>query len=121
MGVPYIGDYQEPSNGYAAAFTEDRIELTSVSYAEEGANFQHVRQTGFRHPLNWLGIPDGAEKDKFDEMARLVKVGRPFFMAFEPLTDIQKTLYVMLDKPMKDVFMAPSHWRFNTDLREVLG
>lgn len=120
MGVPYIGEYQEPSNGYAAAFTQDRIELTGNSFAEDGANFQHVRNTAFRYPLNWLGIPT-AEKTKFDEMAKLVKVGRPFFMALEPLVDIQNTKYVMLDRPMKDVFMAPSHWRFNTDLREVLG
>ena len=111
MGVPYIGEYQEPSNGFAAAFTQDRKELTSVAFAEEGANFQHVGQTGFRFPLNWLGIPE----------AKLVKVGRPFFMAFEPLVDIQNTKYVMLNKPMKDVFMPPSHWRFNTDLDEVLG
>jgi hypothetical protein len=120
MGVPYLGDYQEPSNGYAAAFTDDRIELTAVAFAEEGANFQHVRNTAWRNALNWLGIPT-AEKPRFDEMAKLVKVGRPFFMALEPLIDIQKTRYVMLEKPMKDVFMAPSHWRFNTDLREVLG
>ncbi len=120
MGVPYIGEYQEPSNGFAAAFVQDRKELTSVAFAEEGANFQHVRQTGFRFPLNWLGIPE-AEKPKFDEMAKLVKVGRPFFMAFEPLVDIQNTKYVMLSKAMKDVFMPPSHWRFNTDLEEVLG
>ena len=120
MGVPYVGDYQEPSNGYAAAFTQGRNELTDMAFAEEGASFQHVRQTGFQYPLNWLGIPD-AEKAKFDEMAKLVKVGRPFFMAFDPLLDVQNTKYVMLSKPMKDVFMPPSHWRFNTDLREVLG
>ena len=75
MGVPYVGDYQEPSNGYAAAFTDDRIELTGVAFAEEGANFQHVRNTAFRNSLNWLGIPT-AEKPKFDEMAKLVKVGK---------------------------------------------
>ena len=121
MGVPYIGEYQEPSNGYAAAFTKGRSELTGVAFAEQGANFQHVRNTGFLYPLNWLGIPDGAELDKFNEFAKLVKVGRPFFVALEPLVDLQNTKYVMLDKPMKDVFMPPSHWRFNTDLREVLG
>jgi len=120
MGVPYVGDYQEPSNGFAAAFTQDRIELTSNAFAEEGANFQHVRNTAFRYPLNWLGELD-ADKTKFDEFAKLVKVGRPFFVALEPLVDIQNTKYVMLEKAMKDVFMPPTHWRFNTDLREVLG
>lgn len=120
MGVPYVGEYQEPSNGFAAAFVQDRNELTAVAFAEEGANFQHVRNTAFRYPLNWLGIPD-AEKAKFEEMARTVKIGRPFFTALEPLVDIQNTKYVMLEKPMKDVFMPPNHWRFNTDLREVLG
>lgn len=128
MGVPYVGEYQEPPNGYAAAFTKDRLELTSVAFAEEGANFQHVRNTAFRYPLNWLGIPIGPDKDKFDEMAKTVKIGRPFFMAFEPVAsgggaggDIQNTKYVMLEKPLKNVFMAPKHFRFNTDLREVLG
>lgn len=121
MGVPYLGQFHEPPNGFAAAFVQNRVELTSVAFAEQGANFQHVRNTAFRYPLNWLGIPTGPDKDKFEEFAKLVKVGRPFFVALEPLVDIQETKYVMLEKPMKDVFMPPSHWRFNTDLREVLG
>jgi len=119
MGVPYVGDYYEPSNGYSAAFTEDREELSSVDIAEEGASFQHVRATRMAYPLQWLGIPT-AEKPRWDSLASLVQVGRPFFIAFEPLVDIQKTLYVMLERPMQSVFQAPYHWRFTTNVIEVL-
>lgn len=120
LGVVYIGDYFEPDNGYSAAFTEDRAELTVVERAEQGATFQHVRKTSREYPLQWLGESE-ADKDIFIEFAELVQVGRPFFMAFEPDVDIQNTLYVMLGSPMKRVFQAPTHWRFSTDMAEVLG
>lgn len=119
MGVPYIGDAYEPSNGYSAAFTENREELTSVDIAEEGASFQHVRATRFAYPLQWLGIPV-AEKPRWESFADLVKIGRPFFLAFFPTVDIQDTLYMMLERPMQSVFQAPSHWRFTTNVIEVL-
>lgn len=120
MGIPYIGEYYEPSNGFSAAFTEDRDELSSTDIAEEGATFQHVRATRLEYPLQWLGIPV-AEKSRWDSFADLVQVGRPFFMAFTPTVDIQWTLYVMLGRPMRSVFQAPDYWRFNTNLVEVLG
>jgi hypothetical protein len=118
--VPYIGSYFEPENGYSAAFTEDRAELSVVERAEQGATFQHVRKTSREYPLQWLGETE-ADKEIFIDFAELVQVGRPFFMAFEPDVDIQNTLYVILGTPMQRVFQAPSHWRFSTDMAEVLG
>lgn len=120
LGVPYIGSYFEPENGYSAAFTEDRAELSVVERAEQGATFQHVRKTSREYPLQWLGETE-ADKEIFIDFAELVQVGRPFFMAFEPDVDIQNTLYVILGTPMQRVFQAPSHWRFSTDMAEVLG
>lgn len=120
MGVPYIGEYFEPANGYSAAFTENRAELSSIETSDQGTSYQHVRATRRQYPLGWLGETE-ADKDTFIEFAEFAQVGRPFFMAFEPGIDDQNTLYVMLTRGMQRVFQAPDHWRIATDMSEVLG
>ena len=119
VGIAYVGIYTQPESGYSHNFAEDRTESSEVSFADQGASYQHEKATRDLFDVSWSHL-NASDKADFESILDLVKVGRPFFFNFDN-TDVTDTKYVFLGKGGRFQFIAPSSWRIATPLAEAIG
>ena len=120
LGVPFLGEYLEPSPGISHRFSEDWIELSEVGFSDQGAQFQNEKDRGRHYKIVFPGLTD-TEKNKIKQMANFVRVGRPFFFSLDPSSDPDDAVYVINLKGINIQNVSASYWQASMDLEEALG
>ena len=120
FGVPYLGEYLQPTPGVSARLTENYVELSEIGFADQGAPFQNEKDRGKKYSLLWTGLTNN-EKLKLGKAADYLKLGRPFFFALDPQNDTDGVIYVLSYKAWAFQHVAPSYWQVTMGIEEALG
>ena len=120
VGIPYIGEYTQPSLGLSNRFSEGWFELSEIGYSDQGATYQLERDRGRKYSLTWVGL-DTNERNKIKNMAAFTKVGRPFFFALAPTSDVDDPVYVVNTQGIDIDYVPPNHWQVTMQVAESLG
>jgi hypothetical protein len=102
--------------------TDERDELSQITYALEGAHYQMQRPTRRGWEFEFV-ITDAEKAGTWEPFAAAVRAGRNFLFTLDS-ADSATTRYVYLDRGMS--FRAlpdadPLHWRVKLSLLEALG
>ncbi len=118
-GVFHISNYIEPGYDFAIKWKEGREELSDVEFADQGASYVNEKPTRKVWPLTWPALTP-SEKQQFDVWMDFVKLGRPFFFAFDPDDEADFMRYVILAKGGSWGRVPPNFWSLSVRLGMVL-
>jgi hypothetical protein len=120
LGVFHVSNYIEPGYDFTTPWSERRDEMSTVSFADQGASYVDEKPTRKTWPLRWPALTPG-EKTNFDLWLNFVRVGKPFFFAFEPTLTPSFTRYVMVTKDPIWARVPPDYWTLEAELAAVLA
>jgi hypothetical protein len=120
IGVAFVGAYFQPSRAHAFEMAIDRVELTAIQLADQGAGFQNVKQAARQFSIEFMGMTN-ADKTSFETMSGDRRIGRPLFFFFDPQNDSTDMLYCHSASPLAITEVPPTHWRIAVPIQESLG
>ena len=120
VGIPFVGNYTQPSVGYFKAYAEPRSELSNIQVADKGAHFQNPRPTRRQYSLQWPGLTAN-DKSNYDNIINFVKVGRSFFFALDSGADETNIIYAYLSSAATFTSVPVGQWSIPFVLNEALG
>jgi hypothetical protein len=119
-GVPYIGEYLQPSPGFSSRYAEDYTQLSEIGFAYDGAPFQNERGQAREFTMTWTGLTDN-EKNKLVKAGEFMRIGRPFFFSKDSSGDSDDAIYSMLNKGISVQKVAPLYWQVTMKCEEAIG
>jgi hypothetical protein len=80
----YLGDMYEPTQGAVQFPLEVQyVDLSDVTYSEEGTSFADVRQQTEEFTLQWFGLTK-TEKEQLEDFVLVYGRAYPFYVAIDP-------------------------------------
>jgi hypothetical protein len=120
LGMFHVSGYVEPAIDFRTPWEEERDELSTIGYADQGASYTDEKPSRLLWPLTWPALTAG-EKVNFDNWLNFVKKGKPFFFAFEPTSNPSFTRYVQLRDDASWRKVPPDYWTLGAKLQAVLA
>lgn len=119
----YLGDMYEPTQG-AVQFPlrVEHVDLSDVTYSEEGTSFADIRQQTEQMTLDWFGLTK-TEKEQLEDFVLAYGRAYPFYIALDPDAVFSSEnargskLVRFLSNPTFDL-LAGNIWSSRWDLRE---
>lgn len=123
LGNVFIGSYLQPASAYAYSFPVARKEYSTVQYADQGANYTDIKAGQRQWTLDFNNI-SYADYQSFDTLRSAVRVGKNFWLAFDPQNDQSNCAYGFLSDPLvlQNVPAYPATlWHATLTFTEALG
>lgn len=123
VGVPFIGAYDDFTDGYAVGFSAGRNELSTREMADRGAHFVNEKPGAQLRDLALLMLSD-AEYDDLKLVISNCPPGKNFIVSLDPVSDPDNTLYMYLDGRVSVVHVplaSGDSWTASLPLREALA
>lgn len=123
VGVPFIGGYEDFTNGYAVGFETGRTELSTIDMADRGAHFVNVKPGAEMRDLALLMLSD-SEYENLRGIISNCPPGSNFIVSMDPVNDPDDTLYMYFGDRVQVTHVPLSSgnsWTALLPLREALA